>query len=236
MEQREIEYEHSGLVMKGMAVLPESRSGNLPGVLVGGDWRGRHAFAIGMAERMAKLGYVGFAIDMYGGAKLGANLQENIALMKPLQEDRGLLMGRVNAAHAALKAMPEVDEARTAMMGTCFGGMCALDLARSGADVRCVVSFHGLFHAPPAALCKPITAKVLVLHGFDDPMANPEQGVALGRELNGLGADWQMHNYGGVVHAFTNPGASDKTRGAAYDERAMNRAFRSMQNLFEEVL
>jgi dienelactone hydrolase len=236
MEQREIEYEHAGVVMKGMAVLPEGRTGKVPGVLVGGDWRGRHAFAISMAERMARLGYVGFAIDMYGGAKTGANLQDNIALMKPLSDDRGLLMARVNAALATLKAMPEVDAARTAMMGTCFGGMCALDLARSGADVRAAVSVHGLFHAPPKELCKPITAKVLILHGFDDPMANPEQGVAIGRELNALGADWQMHNYGGVVHAFTNPGANDKSRGAAYDERAMKRAFRAMENLFEEVL
>lgn len=234
MEQREIEYEHAGVVMIGMAVLPEG-AGKRPGVLVGGDWRGRHAFAIGMAERVAKLGYVGLAIDMYGGARTGANLQENVALMKPLSEDRGLLMGRVNAALQALKALPEVDAARTAMFGTCFGGMCALDLARSGADVRGVVSIHGLFHAPPAELCKPITAKVLILHGFDDPMATPEQGVAIGRELTALGADWQLHQYGGVAHAFTNPGANDKSRGAAYDERAMKRAFRSLENLFEEL-
>lgn len=235
MEQRAIDYHLEGVRMCGVAFIPSNAEGKLPGVLVAHDWRGRHQWSLDQARSIAEQGYVAFAIDMYGDAKVGANTQENLALATPFYKDRGLMMARVNAAFAALRELPEVDPSRTAAVGFCFGGMCVLDLARSGADVKGVVSMHGLFHAPPAELCKPITAKVMVLHGFKDPMATPEQMVALGHELTQLGADWQAHAYGNASHAFTNAAANDPARGAMYDATTRNRAFRSMYGLFDEL-
>lgn len=235
MQERAIDYQHGGVRMRGVAFVPSHPEGKLPGVLVAHDWRGRHQFSIDQARGIAERGYVALAIDMYGDAKVGTNLQENVALATPFYKDRGLMMARGNAALTALKEIPEVDASRTAAVGFCFGGMCVLDLARSGADVRAVVSMHGVFAAPPAELCKPIRAKVMVLHGFKDPMATPEQLVALGHELTGLGADWQAHAYGNASHAFTNPSANDPSRGTMYDATTSDRAFRSMYGLFDEV-
>jgi len=235
MEQRAIDYELKGVTMCGVACIPDDAKGKLPGVLVAHDWRGRHQFAIDQARLFAEMGFVALAIDMYGDAKVGTNLQENVGLSKPFYEDRGLMMARANAALATLKAMPEVDPSRTAAVGFCFGGMCVLDLARSGADLRGVVSMHGLFVAPAAELCKPIRAKVMVLHGFKDPMATPEQMVALGHELTRLGADWQAHAYGNAAHAFTNQAANDPSRGTFYDETTRNRAFRSAFDFLGEI-
>lgn len=236
MQERAIDYHHEGARLRGVAFIPDTaKTARRPGVLVAHDWRGRHPFAIDQARRVAERGYVTLAIDMYGDAKVGATLQENIALAAPFQQDRALMMARAHAALEALRAIPEVDPTRTAGVGFCFGGMCVLDLARSGADLRGVVAMHGLLGAPPKALCKPIRAKVLVLHGFKDPMASPEQLVALGHELTELGADWQAHAYGNATHAFTNPAANDPARGTQYDELTCKRAFTSAFAFLEEI-
>jgi dienelactone hydrolase len=236
MQERAIDYHHEGARLCGIAFVPDgAKQAELPGVLVAHDWRGRHPFSIDQARSIAERGLVTLAIDMYGDAKVGTNLQENIALSAPLEQNRSLMMARVNAALSTLKAIPEVDAARTAAVGFCFGGMCVLDLARSGADVSGVVAMHGLLGAPPRELQQPIRSKVLVLHGFKDPMATPEQLVALGRELSELGADWQAHAYGTAAHAFTNPAANDAARGTVYDERTRNRAFTSMHAFFDEI-
>jgi dienelactone hydrolase len=236
MEERAIEYEHAGIRMHAIAFVPEgAKATKLPGILVAHDWRGRHAFAIDEAKKLASFGFVTFALDMYGDAKVGAELREYVALMQPLADDRALLMARINAALAALKAIPEVDVTRTAALGFCFGGKCVLDLARSGADVTGVVSLHGLLDGPPKELCKPARARVLVLHGFRDPMAPPEHLVALGHELLGLGADVQLHAYGSAMHAFTNPAANQPERGAVYDELTRERAYRLMHDFFLEI-
>lgn len=236
MEERAIDYEHGGVRLCGVAFVPEgAKSLKLPGILVAHDWRGRHAFAIEEAKKLAGFGFVTLALDMYGGGKVGAELSEYVALMQPLAEDRALLMGRISAALDALKAIPEVDIARTGAIGFCFGGKCVLDLARSGAEVRGVVSLHGLLDPPPAAICKPAHARVLVLHGFRDPMAPPEQLIALGHELAGLGADFQLLAYGRAAHAFANPIANQPARGAVYDELTRDRAYRLMHDFFLEL-
>jgi dienelactone hydrolase len=135
-----------------------------------------------------------------------------------------------------LREQPEVDPRRIAAMGFCFGGLCVLDLARSGADLRGVVSFHGLLTPPEPHPQYTILAKVLVLHGFDDPMAPPEQVVALGLELTEAGADWQIHAYGNTLHAFTNPRANDPGFGTVYNETADRRSWRSLREFLAEVL
>lgn len=241
MEKRDIDYECDGIRLCGVAVLPSRSPGDAssslsprPGVLVAPDFRGRSSLQITNAERIAALGYVALAIDMYGEGKSGSTLAESGALMNALREDRALLMRRVNAALDTLHALPEVDGKRTGAIGFCFGGMCVLDLARSGADVRGVVSFHGLFAPPPSELCKPIRATVLALHGYDDPMVPPEHVVALGNELRASGVDWQIHAYGNTVHGFTNPAANNPTT-SHFNQVANDRAFRSMQDFFADL-
>ncbi len=204
--------------------------------MVSHAWAGRDEFAVNKARALAELGYVGFALDLYGKGVIGSGPEENAKLMGPFMQDRALLQERMKLALATVKQQPEVDSHRIAAIGFCFGGLCVLDLARSGADLRGVVSFHGLFTPPSNPLSDEIKAKVLVLHGYDDPMATPEDMLALGNELGRVGADWQIHAYGGTVHAFTNPKANDPGFGTVYNEPADRRSWQSMRNFLEEVL
>jgi dienelactone hydrolase len=233
MMERSIDYTSGDTSLRGRLVLSDS-PGKRPGVLVAHDWGGRNAFAHANAERHAKLGYVALALDMYGDGKTAETMQERAALMQGVLKKRDVLMARMNAALALLKAQPEVDAQKTGATGFCFGGLCVLDLARSGADVSGVVSFHGLFNAPPKELCKPIKSKVLVLHGYQDPMAPPEHVVMLGKELTESGCDWQLHAYGNAVHAFTNPAASDP-KTTCYEPVTAERAYRSMRDFFADL-
>jgi dienelactone hydrolase len=232
---RTIEYTVEGTLLEGYFVWDDSWDGPRPAVAVAHTWAGRGEFECGKARKLAEQGYVGFALDMYGKGILGTGPEENAALMNPLLEDRALLQKRINGAIECLREQPQVNAAQVAAMGFCFGGLCALDLARSGSDVCGVVSFHGLF-APAANLPKPqIQTKVLCLHGYDDPMAKPDSMVALADEMNAAGADWQVHAYGGTVHAFTNPVAADPDNGLAYSEKADRRSWQALINFLEEV-
>src|SRR5690606_24908061 len=152
----------------------------------------------------AQLGYAAFAIDLYGEGRTGTSPEENAALMQPLVQDRALLAQRMNNALTALAGQPQVDRNRIGAMGYCFGGLCVLDLARSGADVRGVVSLHGALK-PSGLPAAPIRAKVLVLHGHDDPLVPLEEVIAFQNEMTAAKVDWQLHAYGGTMHAFTNP-------------------------------
>ncbi len=135
-----------------------------------------------------------------------------------------------------MKSLPQVDARRVAAMGYCFGGMCVLDLARSGADVRGVVSIHGLLKPNGLPPAKNIPAKVLILHGYDDPMAPPEDVLAIGKEFTQVGADWQLHAYGGTMHSFTNPAANNPAAGMKYNEKAQRRSWHSLIQHLDEVL
>lgn len=231
-----IEYRVGEVNFEAFMAFDDAARGPRPGVLIAPTWAGRDRFACDKARRLASLGYVGFAIDLYGEAKTGEGAEACTALMSPLVNDRELLKQRITAALDCLKHQPVVDSSRTAAMGFCFGGLCVLDLARSGADLRGVVSFHGLFNAPSPALETPIKPKVLVLHGFEDPMATPQQAIELGQELTARNADWQIHFYGRTLHAFTNPKANDRGFGTVYDASADERSWRSLMDFLEEVL
>src|SRR5262249_39067750 len=146
---------------------------------------------------------------------------------------RLLLQQRVISALNTLKKIDVVDTSRIAAIGFCFGGMCVLDLARTGANLKGVVSFHGLLHAPEKTAN--ITAKILALHGADDPMVPPEQVLHFQQEMTRAGADWQMHIYGSTQHAFTNPNANDKELGLVYHNLADRRSWIAMQNFFTEI-
>ena len=233
---RTIAYQHDGVLLQAVLAWDDSILAPRPAVMVAPAWAGRDEFAINKARALAGLGYVGFALDLYGNGKVGSGPEENAKLMGPFMEDRVLLQGRMNAALEAVRQQPEVDTGRVAAIGFCFGGLCVLDLARSGADLNGVVSFHGLFVPPGNTSPNKITAKVLALHGYDDPMVTPEQVLGLADELTQAGADWQIHAYGGTVHAFTNPLANDPGFGTVYKEAADRRSWQSMGNFLEEVL
>jgi dienelactone hydrolase len=206
-----------------------------PVVLVAHDWSGRNEFACKKAEQLAKMGYVGFAIDMYGQGRLGETKEEKLALMEPLMADRRLLRGRILAAFDAALELPEVDTTRVGAIGFCFGGLCVLDLARSGVNVSGVVSFHGLFQKPEDVHAHPILAKVLALHGYEDPMVKPDAVNAFAKEMTEAKVDWQIHMYGQTQHAFTNPLAHDETAGLMFNPEAERRAMQAMINFFDEV-
>lgn len=213
----------------------DAHEGRRPAVLINHAWGGRDNFVNEKAKRMAELGYVGFAVDMYGKGVLGSSMEENAKLMQPFLDDRKMLRKRLRAALNAVKLLPWVDDDKIAAIGFCFGGLCVLDLARSGADIRGVVSFHGLLNAAESIINNPITAKILALHGHDDPMGPVEQVIAFQEELTAAGADWQMHIYGNTMHAFTNPVANDPAFGTVYQPDADRRSWIAMQNFLEEV-
>lgn len=230
---RYVDYADAGQPLKGYMAWDDAVSERLPAVLVSHAWGGRAPFENSKAEWIAGLGYVGFALDCYGAGVLGSSPEENGALMQPFLDDRGRLLGRLQAALAAVRAQPEVDPKRIAIMGFCFGGLCALDLARSGADILGAVSIHGLFNAPPVT--HRIGAKVLALHGWEDPLAKPDSVLGFAEEMTRAGADWQVHAYGRTVHAFTNPEANSYESGMAYNADADRRAFESIVNFLEEL-
>ena len=236
IQTRSLEYAHDDVRCRGYFACDDAVTGPRPGILIAHTWAGCDDFVQDKARQLAALGYAALALDMYGDGQVGSGVEENARLMGVLIGDRPLLQGRILAALAALRQQPEVDTARIAAMGFCFGGLCVLDLARSGADVRGVVSFHGLFTPPEPHPEQPIKARVLVLHGHDDPMATPEQAVALGRELSHHGADWQIHQFGDTMHAFTNPKANDPDFGAVYCPLADRRSWRYLRDFLTEVL
>lgn len=234
IEQHYVTYEHDGTTFRASVAVDNAASGPRPGVLVGHAWAGRSAFEDGRAVALAELGYVGFALDVYGEGILGSGPEENTQLMQPLLDDRAKLQARLATALSAMRALDSVDASRTAMIGYCFGGLCALDLARTGADISGAVSIHGLFAAPDNHTDTKISARVLALHGWDDPMAQPDTVLALASEMSAKGADWQLHAYGNTLHAFTNPEANDPGFGTVYDANADRRSWQAIGNFLEE--
>lgn len=237
MHTSTLDYHDGDTLLEAWVARPATEAMTRPAVLVCHAWGGRAEFECRKAEQLAALGYVGIALDVYGKGVLGRDNDENAALMTPFLQDRARLRQRLLAGLAAAQSLPYVDPGRIAVIGYCFGGLCALDLARSGAALRGVVSFHGLFNAPdklPNA--EPIQAKVLALHGHDDPMVPPEAVLQLEQELTRAGVDWQIHAYGGTAHAFTNPQAQAPAQGMQYNETAARRAWLSMQHFLAEVL
>ena len=231
-----IEYLDGETQLEAYVTWDDTISGPRPGVLVAHDWTGRRDFATSKADEMASLGYVGFALDMYGKGIFGADgdVEGNSALMGPLAGNRASLRTRMRSALETLRELDCVDSERVGAMGYCFGGMCVLELARDGADIGGVISIHGIF-TPGDIPNNEITAQVLCLHGQDDPMVPPEQVLDFENEMTAAGADWQMHAYGGTMHAFTNPDANDPGFGAVFNPVADRRATQSINNFWREI-
>jgi dienelactone hydrolase len=235
LQTTKIEYVDGNVLLEGYCALDDSKPGKKPAVLIAPDYSGRNDFACQKAEQLAELGYVGFALDMYGNGKVGKTVEEKQALMRPLIEDRGMLRQRMLAAYETVKKLEIVNTARIGAMGFCFGGLCALDLARSGAELKGTVSFHGLLIPPQNVPAKKIHSKILVLHGYDDPLVPPTQINDFAAEMNAAHVDWQIHMYGHAVHGFTNPVAHDAKAGIVYNNLADKRSWISMREFFAEV-
>jgi len=225
---------HAGIVHEGRIALPPGE-GPVPAVLIFPTFSGVDQLAHEAAERLTGWGYGAIICDVYGEGRTGGTREECTALMRPFIEDRARLRAVLLAWAERARTAEGVDGTRLAAIGFCFGGLCALDLARAGAEVRAVGSFHGLF-TPTGLSDGPIRAKIAVYHGWDDPMATPEQFVALGRELTEAGADWQAHAYGGTMHGFTSPRAAAPELGVLYNEVSAARAWTSLRAFLEEAL
>jgi dienelactone hydrolase len=231
-----IEYHQGDTRLLGYLAYPKDLIAKRPGVLVVHEWRGLEDYARRRTEQLAELGYVALAADIYGDGKMAADTQEAASLAKTYKSNRPLLRARVNAALDTLRAQPLVDSNRLVAIGYCFGGTTVLELARSGAAVAGVVSFHGGLDTPNPADAKNIKGKVLALHGADDPLVPPEQVAAFEEEMRQAGVDWQLVAYGGAVHGFTNPAnGSDNSKGVAYNAAADHRSWLHMQQFFAEL-
>lgn len=206
-----------------------------PGVLVAHTVRGKTNFEIEKATELARLGYVGFAVDMYGEGQHSENLELARSWMNELNNDRRLLLRRILLALETLKKLPQVDKSRTGAIGFCFGGKCVLDLVRANAEVKGVVSFHGIYDKPPFENDSEIKSSILVLHGWDDPLNLPSQTVELAEELTARKADWQILSFGLTGHAFTNPKANSPEQGLFYQENSSRRAWAAMERFFAEI-
>ncbi len=189
----------------------------------------------GFGSQLVELGYNAFVADLFGKKFHGAPRDTMFGEMGRLKDDRAALRKRLLALLDQARGLDGVESDEIVVAGYCFGGLCALDVARSGADIRGAVSFHGLFD-PPGLPEQKIKAKVLAFHGWDDPMVPPDKVVALGNELSKAGADWQIHAYGNVAHGFTNPNASDlEIDGVRYNALAAERSWTSFVNFLEEL-
>jgi dienelactone hydrolase len=231
-----VEYKQGDTVLEGLSVYDDAIQGRRPAVLVVHQWKGLGDYEKKRAEMLAKLGYNVFAADIYGKGIRPESSQAAGAEAGKYKNDRALLRARVRAALDVLAQHELTDPKRIAAIGYCFGGTTVLELARSGADVVAVVSFHGGLSSPTPDDAKNIKAKVLALHGADDPNVPPKEVAAFEEEMRQGGVDWQLIAYGGAVHSFTHWDAgNDNSKGMAYNQRADQRSWEAMKQLFAEV-
>lgn len=231
-----VQYRQGEAVLEGYLAYDDAIKGQRPGVLVIHEWKGLGPYEERRARQLAELGYVAFALDIYGKGVRAKDTHEAAALAGIYRKDRGLMRARAQAGLEVLKSQELADPGRVAAIGYCFGGMAVLELARSGADVEGVVSFHGKLNTPDPKDAENIKGKVLILHGADDRSVPPEEIAAFEDEMRRAGVDWLMISYGGAVHSFTNPASGDDpSRGVAYNERADHRSWEAMKLFFAEI-
>ncbi|MDR3457363.1 MAG: dienelactone hydrolase family protein [Verrucomicrobiae bacterium] len=235
IQSKTIEYKQGDTVLEGVLVWDDAVAGQRPGVLVVHQWLGLTAYEKHRAEMLAQLGYVAFCADIYGKGVRSANVADAGAESTKYKTDRTLLRARVNAGLDELKKSKLVDTSRLAAIGYCFGGTTVIELARSGANIKGVVSFHGGLDSPTPTDGRNIKCKVLALAGGDDPFQKPEDLTAFESELRDAKVDWQLVFYGGAVHAFTQPDPGFVNPGAKYNERADKRSWAAMKQFFAEI-
>jgi dienelactone hydrolase len=231
-----VQYKHGDVVLEGYLAYDDASNARRPGVLVVHDWTGHNAYARKRAEQLAQLGYVAFALDMYGKGLQAKDARDAAAKASVFKENRALMRSRASAGLDILRQNPRVDPKRLAAIGYCFGGTTVLELARAGSDLAGVVSFHGGLGTPTPTDMKNFKGKVLVLHGADDPFVPPTEVAAFEAEMKHSGVEYRMIKYPGAVHSFTNPGAgNDNSKGAAYNATADKESWEAMKAFFEKL-
>ncbi|MDK2972510.1 MAG: hypothetical protein PWP23_2265 [Candidatus Sumerlaeota bacterium] len=231
-----VEYLDGETQLEGWVAYDDAIEGKRPGVMIVHQWTGITAYEKRRASMLAELGYVAFVADIYGKGISPVPRSEAGQYAGKYKGDLPLLRSRVNSALETMKAQPRVDASQTAAIGYCFGGTAVLELARSGADVDGVVSFHGGLSTPAPQDAKNIKGKVLVLHGADDPAAPMSEVVGLVEEMEAAGVDYHLTLYGEARHSFTQPMAgNDKTQTSVYNEKADKRSWEHMKTFFNEL-
>lgn len=235
LKKETVLYKQGKTTLEGYLVYDDAKSGRRPGVLVVHEWTGLGDYAKMRADQLADMGYVAFAADIYGKGLRAKNHEEAGKLSGIFRSDRNLMRARVQAGLDVLRKNKFVDAEKIAAIGYCFGGTSVLELARSGADIRGVVSFHGGLDTPNPAETRNVKAKILVCHGANDGFTSASV-AAFQDEMRKSGADWQMISYGGAVHSFTvKEAGSDPSTGMAYDADADRRSWQAMKDFFAEL-
>jgi dienelactone hydrolase len=237
MVSADFDYQDGEYALEGyLALPPEASMERRPCVVIGHAWAGLTSAMKQTADEIAELGYVAFAMDVYGKGVRGREDGDNNHLMGPMLADRRMLRSRLLAGFSAAASLEQVDATRIVALGYCFGGLCALDLARANpVGLRGAISVHGVLTPPDLGHQAPIQASVLVLHGWEDPMAPTPAVTGLASEMTAADADWQIHAYGKAMHAFTNPEANSPETGIAYEPKAARRAWRTIVSFLAEV-
>ena len=232
-----VEYHDGETTLQGYLAYDNATITKRPGVIVVHEWKGLTDYTKRRAEQLAQLGYIAFAIDMYGKGVVAKDHEEAAKLSGAFRSDRQRMRARARAGLAVLKRHPLTDTQRLAAIGYCFGGTTVLELARSGEDIKGVVSVHGVLDTPHPEDAKQITGKVLVLQGADDPYVKADQIAAFEQEMTVAGVDDKVITYPGVVHSFTVPDAgNDPTTGAAYNADADRQSWETMRAFLSTVL
>ena len=232
----EVEYRDGEDVLEGYLCFDKSKKGKKPGVVVVHEWNGIGDHVKMRCEKLAQLGYVAFAADIYGKGVRPASFEEAKNQAAKFRSDRPLMRRRANLSLEEIKKNENVDTNKVAAMGYCFGGGAALELARSGADLKGVISFHGNLDTPNPDDAKNIKGKVLICHGADDRSVPIDSVVKFIEEMKNAGINYEIDMYGGAVHAFTNKNSgNDPSRGAAYNKQADERSWDKMKGFFEEI-
>lgn len=234
MNSTELSYSDGKITMIGRVFHDPKHGDTQPGLLIAPAFAGPGPLEMQRAEELVTQGYTVLVVDYYGEGRHTTERDIAASWMNALNAERPELARRMNAALGALKALPNVDADRTAALGFCLGGKAVLDLARSGADTRAVIPIHGLFDAPPEV--RAYKAAVLVLHGWDDPLAQPDAFIGLTEELTEHCADWQTLAFGHTGHSFTNPNANMPEAGMAYSPRAFARSWKILSDFLAEHL
>ncbi|HMK42823.1 MAG TPA: dienelactone hydrolase family protein [Dissulfurispiraceae bacterium] len=236
---KEVEYSAGNLKMKGFLAYPDIRKGQRPGVLVVHEWWGHNEYARGRAKQLAKLGYVALAVDMYGDGKQAAHPDDAKKFASEATKNFDVATERFNAALDYLKAQPQTDPSRIAAIGYCFGGGVVLNMARQGADLRGVASFHGALAPAKPAEKGAVKAKILVLTGAADSMVTADQVDAFKKEMTAAGADFSVIAYPGAKHSFTNPAADKYAKqfnlDLAYNRKADMQSWAELKHFLRKI-
>ena len=236
IQTKTIEYQAGGTTCEGVFVTDSLLMNRGPAVLIAHQWKGLTDYEKKRAEMLVKLGYKVLCADVYGKGVRADNPQDAGKLAGKYKGDRPLLRERINAALTTLKQQPGVDTNKLAAIGYCFGGTTVLELARSGANLKGVISFHGGLGSPTPDDARNIKCKVVAHHGADDPFVPADEVAGFEKEMRDAKVDWQLTSHGGAVHSFTDWNAgNDHSKGAAYNEKADQRSWAAMKGFLEEL-